>query len=132
MTREERAVTAGADAADIELVGSTLAHEGVAVASVDAASRRIKGRPNVAALERVFGTWLELAESPGPFGGTVTRRSAHEELSGPGPPAEIAVVALGVDHRPPGRVRFRPPHAPKGDAGAPGNQYTWEPFRYAG
>jgi kumamolisin len=113
LTREQLAATAGADPADVEVVRDALAEAGVEVTAVDAASRRVQARGDVAGLERLFGTSLELVESPAPAGtGTVTHRQRTGDLSLPGPLAGVVVAVLGLDDRPQGRARFRPAVAP--------------------
>ena len=113
MSRERFAAEHGADPADIALVRDTLAAAGVEVTAVDAASRRVQARGPVATLERLFGTSLELVESPDPVAGRpVTHRQRTGELALPQPLAGVVVAVLGLDDRPQGRARFRPAAAP--------------------
>src|SRR5437868_4628129 len=55
-----------ADPADVTAVREVLTAAGLEVTAVDAASRRVQVRGDVATLERVFGVSLELVESPDP------------------------------------------------------------------
>jgi kumamolisin len=113
MSRERFAAEHGADPADVALVRDTLTAAGVEVTAVDAASRRVQARGPVATLERMFGTSLELVESPDPVAGRpVTHRQRTGELALPQPLAGVVVAVLGLDDRPQGRARFRPAAAP--------------------
>jgi kumamolisin len=109
LTRAEFAAAHGADPADLALVEDTLTREGLTVTDVDAASRRVQARGDVATLERVFGTSLTEVESSDPVTGqAVMHRQRTGELVVPGPLAGIVVAVLGLDDRPQADARFRP------------------------
>src|SRR4051794_28051896 len=109
LPRAQAADVLGADPDDIATVRDVLQQEGLTVTEVDAASRRVQARGDVATLERVFGTTLEQVESPDPFRGTpVAHRQRTGRLAVPAPLADVVVAVLGLDDRPQGRARFRP------------------------
>jgi kumamolisin len=113
MSREQLAEQHGADPDDVALVRETLTAAGIEVTAVDAASRRVQARGDVGTLERVFGTSLELVESPDPVGGgAVMHRQRTGALAVPGPLAGVVTAVLGLDDRPQGRARFRPAASP--------------------
>ena len=113
LSREQLAEAHGADPADVAVVRDTLTAAGVEVAAVDAASRRVQARGPLATLERLFGTSLELVESPDPVaGGPLTHRQRTGDLAVPEALSGIVVAVLGLDDRPQGRARFRPAAAP--------------------
>jgi kumamolisin len=109
MSREEFAAAHGADPEDVQRVRDTLTAAGIDVTDVDAASRRIQARGEISALERLFGTTLELVESPDPVAArTVIHRQRTGALAVPDPLAGVVVAVLGLDDRPQGRARFVP------------------------
>jgi kumamolisin len=113
MSRAQLAEAHGADPADVALVRDTLTAAGVEITAVDAASRRVQARGDVATLERLFGTSLELVESPDPVAGRpVTHRQRTGDLAVPEALTGVVVAVLGLDDRPQGRARFRPAAAP--------------------
>jgi kumamolisin len=113
MSREEFAATHGADPADVALVRDTLTAAGVDVTSVDPASRRVQARGDLGTLQRLFGTSLELVESPDPVAGRpVTHRQRTGELVVPQALTGVVVAVLGLDDRPQSRALFRPAAGP--------------------
>ncbi|MCW2577870.1 MAG: peptidase [Modestobacter sp.] len=119
LTPAELAGTYGADPADVERVRGALTAEGLAVTSVDPASRRVQVRGTVGTFQRVFGTELEEVESPDPVRGrAVTHRQRSGDLRLPPALAGIVTAVLGLDDRPQARTRFRPA-APVGTAFTP-------------
>jgi kumamolisin len=109
MSREEFAAAHGADPADVQQVRDALTTAGIEVTDVDPASRRVQARGEVSALERLFGTTLELVESPDPVADrAVTHRQRTGDLAVPRPLEGIVVAVLGLDDRPQGRARFVP------------------------
>src|SRR3954452_17894257 len=113
LTREQLAEQHGAGPAAGDLVRQTLTAAGIEVTAVDAGSRRVQARGDLGTLERVFGTSLELVESPDPVGGgAVTHRQRTGPLAVPDPLAGVVTAVLGLDDRPQGRARFRPAAAP--------------------
>ena len=102
-----------ADPADVTTATRGLTAEGLQVLEVDAASRRIQARGDIATLERAFGTSLSLVESPDPVTGRpVAHRQRTGELVLPPSLAGVVVAVLGLDDRPQARVRFRPAVGP--------------------
>jgi kumamolisin len=109
LPRAQAADVLGADPADVTTVREVLEREGLTVVAVDAASRRVQARGDVATLQRVFGTTLERVESPDPVRGTpIAHRQRTGEVAVPEPLAGVVTAVLGLDDRPQGRARFRP------------------------
>jgi len=117
LSRTELALRYGADRADIERVRAVLTGAGMAIVSVDAASRRIRIAATVATMEQVFGTSLSTIQiNEGGLARTVRHRSG--ELSVPAELDELVTAVLGLDDRPQADVRSQVATA------APGHSYT--------
>ncbi|ARC57662.1 Pseudomonalisin [Frondihabitans sp. 762G35] len=102
----------GADPADVDLVRSTLEALGVAVRSVDAASRRVRIAGPLAVVQRVFGTSLEMMSSDAPVPpGAAEARSDHRHREGglsiPRALDGVVTAVLGLDTRPQARAQYR-------------------------
>jgi len=119
LDRTELAQVAGANPADIELVDRVLTGLGLSIRSSDPATRLVRVAGPVGRLAQVFGTRLELVNSPHPGSGDPTvHRHRTGELSVPAELGQVVVAVLGLDDRPQARAHIR--WAP----GAPGPAAT--------
>jgi len=107
LSRDEFTARYGADPADLDAVTAALAAHGVAVASADLGSRRVRVAGTRAALESAFGTSLEWAESAAPGGEMVAHWHRTGELSLPADLDGVVTAVLGLDSRPQARANFR-------------------------
>ena len=109
-TRVDRAdfgATFGADPADVALVEKTLTGLGLAVLSVDPASRRLRVSGTISTMARVFGAQLEAVTSRTIDGGEVEHRNRSGQLMVPAVLDGIVTAVLGLDDRPQARAEFR-------------------------
>lgn len=98
---------AGANPDDVALVESTLSGLGVRVASVDAATRRMKVVGTIEQLQTAFGTTLENVESAHPgTGAAVTHRHRTGPLTVPAVLDGVVQAVLGLDDRPQARAHI--------------------------
>jgi kumamolisin len=108
LTRDELAGQYGADPADVDLVRRTLGDLGLAVTSVDTATRRVRVAGTIGQLSSAFGVTLREVSSPAPKGhGTVTHRYREGELFVPAALEGVVTAVLGLDNRPQARPHFR-------------------------
>ncbi len=119
LTSDELAERYGADPADVDLVGQTLARDGLEVTAVHPATRRIKVAGTLGELSRAFGVTLQQVTSTSPSGQVVTHRYRVGPLYVPAALAGIVLAVLGLDTRPEFRAHFR-----ARAAAAPGTSYT--------
>ena len=102
LSADEFAAAYGADPGDVSRASERFTDLGLRVLDVDAPSRRLRLRGDVATMERVFGTSLSSA---------VTARQAHRVRTGglsiPADLDGIVTAVLGLDDRPQSRSRYR-------------------------
>lgn len=107
LSREEFADKMGADAADAEVVATTLGGLGLRILSTDLSSRRVRVAGSASALGRIFGTHLESVTSRAADGGEVQHRNRTGMLMVPASLDGIITAVLGLDNRPQARAEFR-------------------------
>ncbi len=107
LSPEEFAAAYGADPADVRSVAERFAALGLEIVQIDAASRRLRVRGDVATMERVFGTSLEAGPATVASDGDATYRVRSGGLSIPADLDGIVTAVLGLDDRPQGRSRSR-------------------------
>lgn len=126
LTHEEFAKIHSADAADIQKVEAFAAEQGLAVAEVHPAQRRIVLSGTVAAMSTAFGVYLAQYEHPnGRYRGRVGEVLIPAEL------APIVVAVLGLDSRPQARPHFRVLNAEAGMAKLNANTLSYTPPQIA-
>ena len=116
LTREQFAAQHGTDPADLDLISTVLAGQGLRVSSADAGGRRVMVTGTIAALSATFGATLRLARTPDPVTGQdmVEHRYREGGLRIPAELDGIVLAVLGLDNRPQARAQFR--RAPAGGA----------------
>ena len=107
LSPEAFAAAYGADPADVRAVAERFAALGLEVVQIDAASRRLRLRADVATMERVFGTSLEAGPATAAPDGVAAYRIRSGGLSIPADLDGIVTAVLGLDDRPQSRSRFR-------------------------
>jgi len=104
--RAELADRYGADPADVGAVTDAVTAIGAAVVSTDLGSRRMRIAGSVRALEKLFGTTLDMVRAPDPTTGSeLEYRQRRGELTVPSSLQDVVVAVLGLDNRPQARTR---------------------------
>ena len=102
VSRQELAVSYGADPADVELVVGALNVAGIEVTEADVGSRRIAASGTYSALAEVFGAQLTNVARDG-----AAYRARTGELRLPVALDGVVTAVLGLDNRPQARAYFR-------------------------
>ena len=121
LTSQQFAGRHGTDPADLELITTVLARQGLEVTSADAGARRVMVRGTLAALSATFGATLRWVRSPDPVAGQnmIEHRYREGGLQIPAELNGIVLAVLGLDDRPQARAQFRRAPAVTARAGAP-------------